>query len=255
MLNKPLHIIKNEPREGPGLFELELIRFGVPFQLVDLKKGGKFPKPDETSALIVLGGPDSANDRTPRMRAELEQVKIAVEAGTPYLGICLGLQVLVKALGGTVTQSPVKEVGFRSPAGRVYEIELTMEGLKDPLFRGFTRRHARVFQLHGETVRLTKEMTLLGVSPEVPNQVVRVRPGAWGFQCHFELTDDLLAEWLREDEDLRKLSARQLCAEFKEIHEEYKMTGRRIIRNFLEFAGLLLPEPPAPDSRKTQKRV
>ncbi len=255
MLNKPLHILKNEPREGPGLFETELIRLGVPFQLVDLKKGGKFPKPEDTSALIVLGGPDSANDRSALMRAELVQVKAAVEAGTPYLGICLGLQVLVKALGGTVKQSPVKEVGFRNLAGRAYEIELTMEGLKDPLFRGMTRRHMRVFQLHGETVQLTKEMTLLGVSPEVPNQVVRVRPGAWGFQCHFELTDGLLEEWLREDADLRKLNARQLSAEFKEIHEEYKMTGRRIIHNFLEFAGLLLPEPVAPDLRKAKKRT
>ena len=59
---------------------------------------------------------------------------------------------------------------------------------------------------------------------------------------------------MREDGDLRKLNARDLKDEFKAIQEEYKMTGRRIIHNFLTFAGLLYPDPPAPDPRKAKKR-
>ena len=245
MSTRPVLIVKNEPREGGGLIEEVLTRHHIPVKLFDLKAGDEFPDPEMGSALVILGGPDSANDQTKIMLNELKQVRRCLEKEIPYLGICLGLQVMVKAAGGQVTKSPVKEVGFYSPDSRPYEVEITFEGARDPIFRGFRQRVFRVFQLHGETVVLTPatagkpEMRLVGISPEVPNQMVRVGANAYGIQCHFELTRELFDVWIKEDADLQAMDPVRLKQDFELIGKTYLETGTRLIENFLKIAGLL----------------
>ncbi len=236
---KPVYIIKNEARESGGLVEEFLTLRGVPFKTVELKHGESFPNPEEAAALVVLGGPDSANDRTSVMLAELAGVTKALELGTPYLGICLGMQVLARAVGGKVVPSPVKEVGFHDQDGRPFEIHLTFDGVRDPLFNRFRRRVYRVFQLHGETVTLVPNLTLLGTGTWVPNQVIRAGSNAYGLQCHFELTPELFARWLQEDPDLKKMNPEALQREFSEIEKEYKETGLKLIENFFIIAGVV----------------
>lgn len=236
---KPVYIVKNEPRESGGLVEEFLTQRGVAFKTADLKQGDAFPDPDEAAALVVLGGPDSANDKTPRMLEQLAGVTRALQSGTPYLGICLGMQVMVKAAGGKVVPSPVKEVGFNDPDGRPFEIHLTYDGVRDPLFNKFRRRVYRVFQLHGETVTLAPNLTLLGTGTWVPNQVVSVGSKAYGLQCHFELTPELFESWLQQDEDLRKSNPDALRRTFKEMEKEYKETGLRLAENFFIIAGVV----------------
>src|SRR5437868_3410493 len=102
-------IVKNVTREGPGLLAVLLNRHEIGYDVVDLNMVDAFPDPTSYDALVVLGGPDSANDQTAKMTAELPAVKKAVEAGMPYLGICLGLQVLVRAMGGKVVKNAVPE--------------------------------------------------------------------------------------------------------------------------------------------------
>lgn len=95
-----LLIVKNITREAPGLLARVLDEHNISYDVVDLDKGEPFPSPLTYKALVVLGGPDSANDATDKMQQELDQVRAAFTAGLPYLGICLGLQVGVKAAGG-----------------------------------------------------------------------------------------------------------------------------------------------------------
>jgi len=237
--NKPVFIVKNEPRESGGLVEEFLTQRNVLFKTVELKQGEAFPDPDEAAALIVMGGPDSANDRTPVMTAELAGVTRALQSGVPYLGICLGMQVLAKAAGGRVITSPTKEVGFHDQDGRPFEIHLTFDGVRDPLFNGFRRRVYRVFQLHGETVTMAPNLTLLGTGTWVPNQVIRFGSNAYGLQCHFELTPELFERWLQEDDDLRKTNPDTLRRAFKEIEKEYKEAGLKLIENFFIIAGVV----------------
>ncbi len=234
----PVFIVKNEPRESAGLIETVLKNHAVPHRVVELKEGHDFPDPSKCSALVVMGGPDSANDKTPRMKAELAGVKRALELETPYLGICLGMQVLVKAAGGQVVKSPVKEVGFRMPDGRPYEIQLNFDGAKDPLFHSFRQRVFRVFQLHGETVELPPGVIALGTGDPVPVQIVRAGRRAYGIQCHFELTPKLFETWLREDDDLQKMNAADLRSDFKAIEKDYEETGGLLIENFFTLAGV-----------------
>lgn len=234
---KDLLIIKNITREGPGLLESLLDDHKLSYDIVDLDKGEALPAFDHL-ALIVLGGPDSANDQTPKMTGELDLVRRAIEAGTPYLGICLGLQVAVKALGGAIVRSPVKEVGLVDPDGQAFVVELTEAGSQDALFLGLPKVLS-VFHLHGETVELTPGMTLLAQGKYCQSQILKLAPKAYGIQSHFELTPEMLGVWAAEDPDLAPLGRGALLEQFKKIEDDYTQIGRTIFTNFLAVAGLI----------------
>lgn len=235
-MEKRILLVQNITREGPGIIEGLLKEQDINYTVIDLDKGQSFPSPKDYSALVVLGGPDSANDPTPKMESELQRIKEALSLNIPYLGICLGLQTLVKAAGGKVIKSPVKEVGFKGPNGKPFIISLTTEGKKDPLFKGM-KDNFRVFQLHGETVELTPKMKLLGKGQFCQNQIVKVGAKAYGLQCHFELTPEMFKLWLDQDDDLSRLDKKQLQNEFNSFLMEYTLTGRKLFQNFLRIAG------------------
>jgi len=236
-MGKSVLIVKNIAHEGPGLLETELQRRSLTPETVDLSAGCRFPDPLAYDALVILGGPQSANDRTEAMLREIGQAARALRAGVPCLGICLGLQVLVKAGGGEVPESPVRETGFFDHEGEPFRVELTDEGRKDPLFSNMNRTF-RVFQLHGETVRLAGGMQLLAGGKHCLNQAVRIGGNAYGLQCHFELTPAMLAEWCRLDGDLGKMDGAELAGQFEAIREEYTATGLQLMSNFLDIAGI-----------------
>lgn len=235
-MNKEILIVKNMTREDQGLLQ-ELIKDrGIGYTVVDLDQGQEFPPVENYGAVVVLGGPDSANDETEKMRSELVRIGEVLAAKIPYLGICLGLQTLVKASGGKVVKSPVKEVGFIGPDGSNFTVELTEDGKRDPLFDGLDHTF-NVFQLHGEAVELTDSMALLATGKFCRNQVARVGSNAYGIQCHFELTPEMFEIWINEDSELLELGKEQLRAGFAAIQEEYIRVGRQLLTNFLRIAG------------------
>ena len=109
---KKILIVKNITREGPGLLEELLREKGIKYKIIDLNKEESFPAPKNYSAVVVLGGPDSANDENEKILNELTRIREVVAERIPYLGICLGLQTLVKAMGGKVVRNSIKEIGF-----------------------------------------------------------------------------------------------------------------------------------------------
>jgi GMP synthase-like glutamine amidotransferase len=236
-MNKHILIIKNSTTEGPGLLEVLLRERKTGYSIIDLDSGDKLPPIDNQRAVVVLGGPDSANDENEKMRVELEFIRRILAVKIPYLGICLGLQTLVKAAGGTVIKSPVKEMGFRDPENNLFTVDLTAEGRKDPLFNGLGNA-LYVFHLHGETIELVEGMTLLASGKFCRNQVVRVGENAYGIQCHFELTGEMFEEWINTDRDLIRLDRRQLKKDYKFIEKDYIETGRLLLQNFLSIAGI-----------------
>jgi GMP synthase (glutamine-hydrolysing) len=236
-MRKDVLIVKNS-HEGPGLISRFLEEQGIGYRLVELGAREAFPDPEGCAALVVLGGPDSANDETPKMTEELRRIREALSSGVPYLGICLGLQTLLKAAGGRVVRSPVKEVGFRGPDGSLFTVETTEEGTRDPLLDGLGRS-LKVFQLHGEMVELAPGMTLLAEGKFCRNQIVRAAPRAYGLQCHFELTRDMFESWLGEDPDLRLLDAEEMRKDLEVLGGEYESTGLRITANFFRLAGVV----------------
>ena len=229
-------IIKNTPREGAGLLDRVIAVRRLKATIIDMTDTVKLPPLDEYAAVIVLGGPDSANDATLKMQREIAYIKDILDRNIPYLGICLGLQTLVKAAGGKVIKNPVAEVGFVAPDNSEYMVTLSTHGRIDPLFNGLGDSF-RVFQLHGETVVPTPDMHTLATGKFCTQQVIRYHK-AYGIQCHFELTQELFELWLHEDADLQKRDTNSLRYEFESIFDEYTNIGVTLFHNFFDVAGL-----------------
>ncbi|HBV33025.1 TPA: glutamine amidotransferase [Patescibacteria group bacterium] len=227
-------IIKNITREGPGLLSKLLSDLNCQFDIVDMGAGKTASNLSEYDALIVLGGPDSANDASDKMIAELKIVKDWLLSDKPYLGICLGMQVLVKAAGGQVIKNQVKEIGFHNAAGKPYEIELTSDGVGDPMFAGLPSKFP-IFHLHGETVTLPAEGKLLARGRWCINQVVKVAPLAYGIQGHLELERDLLEHWLVADPDLATLNSDELIKDFMAWEQATQPARLTFFKNFINL--------------------
>jgi GMP synthase (glutamine-hydrolysing) len=125
-VDKKILIIQNITREAPGLLSEIIKEKNIQYDVVDLSRDEILPEDISSyKALIVLGGPPSANDSTCQIPEELGVIRKSRELNIPYLGICLGLQTLVKAMGGTVRKNEVKEFTFKNPEGDQYVINLT----------------------------------------------------------------------------------------------------------------------------------
>lgn len=230
-------IAKNITREGPGLLKEILEEHEIGYDIVDLGIGEQFPNPADYSAVFVFGGPDSANDDTLKMKQELARIKQTVELGIPYLGVCLGMQTLVKAIGGEVYRNQWREIGWRDLEGKYFAIDLTDDGRKDPIFEG-VQSPLKIFHLHGETVRLTAGMQRLAGGKWCREQAVRIGT-AYGFQGHLELTQEMFEEWVAQDPDLQKFNPSYLRSDYNALRQAYEGNGRRILTNFLNTARVI----------------
>ncbi|TGC07447.1 type 1 glutamine amidotransferase [Methanolobus halotolerans] len=231
-------VVKNIPEEGPGILKDIMDVNRILYDIIDLDSGEIFPDPQKYAAVLVFGGPDSANDSTEKMNDELKKVRKAVENGIPYMGICLGMQVLVKACGGKVRKNDIKEVGFKGPDSEYFKIDVCPGREKESLLKGL-ESSLKIFHLHGETVVITDEMELLATGKFCRDQVVKVGNNAYGFQGHFELTSHMLDMWLKTDQDLKTLNGDDIRNDFRIIHEEYRDNAEKLFTNFLHIAGLI----------------
>ena len=148
------------------------------------------PELDRYEALIVLGGPMNADqiNTYPNLLTEVEIIREAVEQGMSVLGICLGAQLLAKALGGSVSRNEVREIGW-------YDVEMTEAGLSDPVLSTFAPTQ-EVFQWHEDGITLPPGCELLAGSPASPVQAFRFGDHAYGFQFHLEANRPLIERWL-----------------------------------------------------------
>lgn len=231
-------VLQNVTRERPGFVFDWLENRDVPYTKVDLNNGEEIPELEEYSAMIVLGGYDSANDETAKMQSQIATIKKWIMQDKPYLGICLGLQVLVKAAGGAVVPFYDKEIGLKCKNGNLYTLTLTKEGKQDPIFDGL-ESPLHFFQLHEDTVELVEHMKVLATGDHCSNQAVKIGNSAYGMQCHFEINEDIFEKWLREHPELSKMDAGQLRAEFQEVKDVHIRTGEKLFKNFLKVASVI----------------
>ena len=224
--------------EGPGLFLDVLTVEGIPYRIIE--PGAPLPPLDGKAgdAVLSMGGPQSANDRTPAMQAEIRWLRRIIRDDIPYLGICLGHQVLGRAAGGSVTRHGAPEIGWRDPSGRMYQMSFTPLGLSDPLFHG-SGREIPVFQLHHEMVIPHASTRLLATGTGGSCQAIRVARRAYGIQGHCEVTRVLLEAWCTQDRDLARQSIDTVREDDRTVRTRYESCSFQIFRNFLSVAGLL----------------
>lgn len=237
-MNKKILIIQHIPREKPGFICCVLKDHGISYDIVDLHNGDTIPDLNGYAAMIVLGGPDSANDASEKITTSMQLVTRWLQMDRPFLGVCLGMQLLVKAVGGEIIKNPVKELGFTDHLGDKHTIHVTNAGLQDPLFKELDKT-LHVFQLHGDAAHPPEDVTLLATGPHCKYQAVKVGEHAYGLQCHFELTKEMLELWIAEDNDLNELCEDTLRAEFATYKEHHQKHSRQLFTNFLQLAELL----------------
>jgi GMP synthase (glutamine-hydrolysing) len=185
--------LRHVPHESLGRLEPIFLEAGLDFRYCDLFDG-RVPDIDTRmpAGLVVLGGPMNVDevDKYPFLARECEWLRTAVAADTPVLGICLGSQLLAKALGARVYPNPVKEIGW-------YDVGLTAAAESDPLFTGL-QPVERVFQWHGDTFDLPPGAVHLATSDLCRHQAFRHGEAAWGLQFHWEVTPGMVEDWLQE---------------------------------------------------------
>ncbi len=140
--------------------------------------------------LVVLGGPMSVNDadRLPHLHQEMDALRVAIDAGVPVLGICLGAQLIASALGAAVVPNPVKEIGWST-------VRPTSAGSRDALFKHLGRSE-QIFQWHGDTFELPDGAELLAETDACRNQAFRYADNVYGLQFHLEVDEALIRRWL-----------------------------------------------------------
>ncbi len=225
--------------EHPGIFLEFLKEDGVRWDTVELDEGEPIPPLNGYDALWVMGGPMDVweEDLHPWLRMEKQAIREAVlERRMPYLGICLGHQLLADALGGRVGKMARPEVG-------VMQIEYSEAAAADPVFAGMASP-ATCLQWHGAAVlQPPAGAVVLARSPLCAVQAMRVNEHAYGVQYHLEITARTVSEWssVSAYEDALEKSlgpdaSERLAAETLKALPRLNRDARRVYDRFMGLA-------------------
>lgn len=221
--------------EHPGVFRDFLREDGVAWHTVELDQGEPIPDLEPYDVMLVMGGPQDTwqEDQFPWLKPEKAAIRRFVsDMGRPYLGLCLGHQLLADALGGQVGPGAGPEVGALT-------ISQTEAGRGDALFAGVPDP-IEVLQWHGAEVKsLPAGAVHLARSDACEIQAFRYGRRAYGLQCHVEVTQDTVADWAAIPEYEKALeetlgagSAARLGRQVAERLPTYTSVARTLYTNF-----------------------
>lgn len=186
MISRPIAVFQHSALVAPGYFASFLDAHALPWRLVRVDLGEPVPADASVFAgLCFMGGEMSVNDELPWIAPELALIRQAVTLDIPVIGHCLGGQLMSRALGGTVSRNPVREIGWSE-----------VEALPGPAAQTWLGdlQHFPVFQWHGETFSLPAGAELLFSNTHCSNQAFALGPHL-GMQCHVEMSETLIEQW------------------------------------------------------------
>ena len=183
---KPIAIFQHVAHEGPGYLGDFLTQQNIPWQIINTYKIDWLPDSIlDYSGVVLMGGPMSVNDDLPWIAPLLKLIREAVAHGIPVLGHCLGGQLMSKAMGGVITQNPIKEIGWG-------EVQVS-ESVEAKYWFGEIESF-NGFHWHGETFSLPQGAIHLLASNHCHNQSYSFGKHL-AFQCHIEMTAEMIQTW------------------------------------------------------------
>jgi len=191
MARPKILVFQHVPYEPLGTLDPLLKEAGFRIRYVNFgREPESRPRLSGYEALIILGGPMNSDqiETYPNLIREVEIIREAVDLGKSVLGICLGAQLLAKALGGAVVRNKTREIGW-------HDVDLTEAGANDPVLSTFAERQ-QVFQWHEDGIVLPPGAVHLASSDASAVQAFRQGDHAYGFQFHLEANASLIDRWL-----------------------------------------------------------
>tara|TARA_Y100000994_G_scaffold56911_1_gene46150 strand:+ start:76 stop:804 length:729 start_codon:yes stop_codon:yes gene_type:complete len=180
--------------EDPGYIKDLMLNDNVDLKTIELDEGETIPKDLSIyDAMFCMGGPmDTWMEKDyPWLIDEKKRIKeFVVDLKKPYLGFCLGCQLLGEAVGGSVVKSKSPEIGMLN-------INFSENKKSDLLFNEFPSQ-IKSLQWHSYEVKeldKIKDITLLASSPETKYQIFKYQNHAYGIQFHIEIKDTTVGEW------------------------------------------------------------
>lgn len=183
---KPIIIFQHVSHEGAGYLAEFLAQRQIPIQIINTFELETLPSSIAGySGVVLMGGPMSVNDDLPWIPRLLDLIREAVKLDIPVLGHCLGGQLMSKALGGVITQNPVKEIGWS-------EVNVSNNAIAKQWFGEIESFNA--FHWHGETFSLPQGATHVLASAHCQNQAF-VMAKHLALQTHIEMTPEMVKNW------------------------------------------------------------
>ncbi|MDQ0997353.1 GMP synthase (glutamine-hydrolyzing) [Phyllobacterium ifriqiyense] len=224
--------VLHQERSSTGRVGQLLLEAGFVLDIRRPPLGDPLPDTLENHAgAVIFGGPMSANDPEEYIRRETDWLSVPLAEEKPFLGICLGAQMLSNHLGGKVSPHPdgLVEIGW-------YPLQPTEAG------RTLMDWPSMVYHFHREGFELPKSATLLATGNTYANQAFRYGKNAWGVQFHAELTRAMMQRWV-----VRGSERFSLCgAQQGRDHLEGRMIHDAVLKAWLQrFLGIVFGAPVA----------
>ena len=180
--------------EDPGYIKDLMLADGWNLTTIELDEGVKIPKNlNEFDAMLCMGGPmDTWMEKEfPWLIEEKLRIKeFVLDMEKPFLGFCLGCQLLGEVVGGQVVKSSIPEIG-------ILDINFSKDKKQDKLFSSFPDK-IKALQWHSyevKNIEKNKNVTLLASSPSTKYQIFKYKKHAYGIQFHIEVKNNTVGDW------------------------------------------------------------
>ncbi len=222
---KPILIILHQATSSPGRVGQMLAARGHALDIRRPPLGDPLPETLEHHAgAVMFGGPMSANDGDDFVKREIDWLAVPLAEDKPFFGICLGAQMLVNHLGGTVAPHPDghAEIGW-------YPLAPTPEG------EALLDWPEMIYHFHVEGFSMPAGAVSLATGPTYPNQAFRYGDNAWGVQFHAELTQAMMQRWVVRGAHRFDMPGAQIGRDHLNGRLWYDHAVRRWLNDFLDI--------------------